>query len=82
MGIKDDCLTCAAVPAHTMELFKMACIQYQPSAVSYRNNHLTRKKLLGMRKTLIDKCEEVINNNEWPHGSSDLRTGKIFKDLL
>ena len=35
-----------------------------------------------MRKTLIDKCEEVINNNDWPHGSSDLRTGKIFKDLL
>lgn len=35
-----------------------------------------------MRKTLVDKCEEVINNNSWPHGSQDLRTGKIFKDLL
>ena len=35
-----------------------------------------------MRKTLIDKCEEVINNNKWPHGETDLRTGKIFKDLL
>ncbi len=65
-----------------MELFKMACIQYRPSPVSYRNNTLSRKKLLKMRKTLVDKCEEVINNNHWPHGSQDLRTGKIFKDLL
>lgn len=48
----------------------------------YRHNTLSRKKLLSMRKTLVDKCEEVINNNTWPHGSSDLRTGKIFKDLL
>lgn len=60
----------------------MACIQYRPSPVSYRNNVLSRKKLLKMRKTLVDKCEEVINNNHWPHGSQDLRTAKIFKDLL
>lgn len=60
----------------------MACISYNPSRVSYRHNTLSRKKLLNMRKTLIDKCEEVINTNDWPHGESDLRTGKIFKDLL
>lgn len=60
----------------------MACISYNPSHVSYRHNTLSRKKLLSMRKTLIDKCEEVINTNDWPHGESDLRTGKIFKDLL
>ena len=65
-----------------MKLFKLACISYQPSHVIYRHNSLSRKKLLSMRKTLIDKCEEVINNNGWPHGESDLRTGKIFKDLL
>jgi len=65
-----------------MELFKMACIQYKPSSVNYRQNNLTRNRLLSMRKILVDKCEEVINNNPWPHGQQDLRTGKIFKDLL
>jgi len=35
-----------------------------------------------MRKTLIEKCEEIINDNSWPHGEKGLRTGKIFKDLL
>jgi hypothetical protein len=82
VGIKEDCLSCAGVPSHTMELFKMACISYMPSLVSYRHNSLSRKKLISMRKTLIDKCEEVINNSRWPHGETDLRTGKIFKDLL
>ena len=59
--VKESCLSCAGVPSHTMDLFKLACIQYQPSNVLYRNNNMTRKRLLGMRKTLIDKCEEVIN---------------------
>lgn len=35
-----------------------------------------------MRRTLVDKCEEIINGNQWPHGTQDLRTGKIFRDLL
>ena len=82
VGVDHNCLSCAGVPSHTMDLFKMACIQYQPSPVAYRNNNLTRNKLLGMRKTLVDKCEEVINQNMYPHATQDLRTGKIFKDLL
>ena len=35
-----------------------------------------------MRKTLIDKCEEVINGEQWPGQAQDLRTGRIFKDLM
>lgn len=27
---------------------------------------MPRKKLLKMRKVLIDKCEEVINSENWP----------------
>lgn len=50
--------------------------------MTYRSNNLTRNKLLSMRKTLVDKCEEVINLNMYPHATQDLRTGKIFKDLL
>ena len=63
-------------------MFKVACISYQPSAVNYRANQLSRKKLLSMRRTLVDKCEEIINSHQWPHGNQDLRTGKIFRDLL
>ena len=65
-----------------MELFKIACISYKPSAVQYRQNFLSRNKLMSMRRTLVDKCEEVINGDSWPHGGQDLSTGKIFRDLL
>lgn len=68
VGLDTKCLSCSGVPSHTMELFKMACISYQPSQVNYRNNLMNRKNLLEMRKTLIDKCEELINSDQWPHG--------------
>ena len=38
-----------------------------------------------MRKTLIEKCEEVINNQKVflnLHEGLDLRTAKLFKDLM
>jgi hypothetical protein len=60
----------------------MACISYKPSKVNYRSNMMARTKLLKMRRTLIDKCEELINGDTWPHGAQNLRTGKIFNDLL
>lgn len=56
-------------PSHTVQMFKMACLSYNPSKVTYRQNFLARSKLMQMRKTLVDKCEEVINSNKWPHGS-------------
>jgi len=39
---------------------------------------------MAMRKTLIEKCEEIINSDRWPHGNTKggLTTAKIFNDLL
>jgi len=68
-----------------VQLFKLACLSYQPSRVSHRKNNLTRLQLLQMRRTLIDKCEEIINSQrifQNYEDGTDLRTGKLFKDLL
>ena len=61
--LDEKCLSCTGAAAQAMQLFKVACISYHPSAVSYRQNQLSRKRLLNMRRTLVDKCEEIINNN-------------------
>ena len=61
--LDENCLSCTGANAQAMQLFKVACISYQPSAVNYRANQLSRKKLLSMRRTLVDKCEEIINGN-------------------
>ena len=63
--MKKECLSCTGVPSHIVELFKIACITYKPSQVFYRQNKLSRKRLLRMRKTLLDKCEESINIGGW-----------------
>ena len=35
-----------------------------------------------MRKTLLEKCEEVISYTPWPFARNNLTTAKIFNDLL
>lgn len=35
-----------------------------------------------MRKTLLEKCEEVISYTPWPFTRNNLTTAKIFNDLL
>ena len=35
-----------------------------------------------MRKTLLEKCEEVIDSMPWPFGKQNLTTEKIFNDLI
>ena len=35
-----------------------------------------------MRKTLCDKCEQVISSMPWPFSQNNLSTDKIFNDLL
>ena len=57
-----NCLSCAGSPAHSMELFKAACLSYRPSLVTYRNSKLSREKLIEMKQTLLSKCEEIIGS--------------------
>lgn len=52
------------------------------SKVSYRQNLLSRQQLLDMRKTLLDKSEEIIENTYFPFTKNNLRTVKIFNDLV
>jgi hypothetical protein len=80
-----NCLSCTGQPSHLMQLFKLACLSYNPSRVVYRKHTLTRAQLMQMRKTLIEKCEEVINTQKVfinLKEGLDLRTAKLFKDLM
>lgn len=37
---------------------------------------------MDMKKTLLEKCEEIIENTYWPFVKSNLKTKKVFNDLL
>jgi len=63
-----------------MKAFKIACLQYRPTPVCYRDKTFKRSFLLKMRKVLIQKCEEVIKGQAFPF--RHLQPMKVFSDLL
>lgn len=48
------CLSCSGQVSSMLQTFKIACIAYAPSDVHYRNIEFPRKKLLAMRKFLVN----------------------------
>ena len=62
-----------------MNALKLA---YNPSRVNYRQAFIQRTQLMEMRKTLLDKCEEVVDTMQWPFNNNNLSTTKIFHDLV
>ena len=50
--------------------------------VSYRQNLVDRAQLLEMRKTLLNKCEEVMDRTNWPFKKKNLKPEKVFNDLM
>jgi len=56
-----DVANMAGSPNQINKAFKMATLSYNPSKVNYRANVIQRPQLMEMRKTLLEKCEEVID---------------------
>ena len=50
--------------------------------VNYRQTLILRSQLLEMRKTLLEKCEEVVDGTFFPFVKNNLKTQKIFNDLV
>jgi len=55
-----DATNMGGSPNQLSKAFKMANLSYNPSKVNYRQNVMQRAQLMEMRKTLLEKCEEVI----------------------
>lgn len=54
----------------------------QKQELLYRHNSLSRQLLIDMRRTLSDKCEQMVSVIDWPFTQEKLSTHKIFNDLL
>ncbi|CDW87818.1 UNKNOWN [Stylonychia lemnae] len=80
--IDKNCLACQGQSSHIIQQFKMACLSYTPSLVVYRNEKFSRQSLMQMRNILMQKCEEVINENYLLFKDRGLQTQKVFKDLV
>jgi hypothetical protein len=54
ISIEKTCLSCTSQSSVVLSAFKMACLQYQPSSVSYNRQPYNRKELLHIRGRLLE----------------------------
>lgn len=64
-----------------LKAFRVACLSYQPSNVSYREHVISRTALIGMRRDLVDKMGEIIQNCDMFNKAS-LYPRRYFDDLV
>eukprot|EP00743_Colponemidia_sp_Colp-15_P006944 GILK01007493.1.p1 GENE.GILK01007493.1~~GILK01007493.1.p1 ORF type:complete len:739 (+),score=170.98 GILK01007493.1:319-2217(+) len=60
------CLSCSGQSSIVMTAFKMACLQYIPSPVRYRNKAWRRDQLLEKRRSMLRSLwEAVVTSEPW-----------------
>jgi len=62
-----NCLSCMSNGRDgqmIMKLFRTACLSYQPSNVTYREHLISRTSLIGMRRDLLDKVQQIMESSE------------------
>jgi len=49
-----DCISCTSSMDLKLNLFKIACLKYEPNQVNYQNKMFDRKELLSLQKVVAD----------------------------
>ena len=65
--------------SEVMKQFKIACLAYAPSPVTFRNIEFTRAQLRVFRKFLMGQCGKVVHLKE-PFRSFNMSTKRVFDD--
>ena len=78
-GIKlDHDLNTGSLPNLKAEVkAELANKTFSNHELSYRKKNLSRVEILKIRKTLVDKCEEIMAEGKWQYG-----TKEIFRDSI
>ena len=58
----------------------MACLQYTPAPITYRNIEFNRKQFLIFRKFLMGQCCKIIHSKE-PFTGFQMTTKNLFDDM-
>lgn len=60
INVDTRCLSCSGQAPTVMTAFKMACLQYTPSQISYQGKEYDRGELLYHREVLIQRANEAL----------------------
>lgn len=59
--INSDCLSCAGKSSMITHAFKIACISYDPSPLSYRSRVFSRSQLLQVAGNMLQNCWGLVS---------------------
>lgn len=64
-----------------LKLFKTACLSYAPNDLEYREHKMSRNQIIGMRRELIEKVTEFMQNSGL-HKDGAIYPRRYFDDLI
>lgn len=59
ISINKKCFNCSGQPSKVIEAFKMSCITYFPSKITYQRRKQTRVELLGHQRAMVNELKIV-----------------------
>merc|ERR1712137_739626 len=78
--IDKRCLSCSGSAATTLAGFKLACLQYAPSAVEYEQEIYGRSELINKRLGLLEQAKKQLN--AFDNETSSLRSHTVSANPL
>ena len=54
ISLKSDCMSCSGQNPTILSAFKMACLNYSPSGIKYKQRNYTRKQLISVLGSLVN----------------------------
>ena len=49
---------------HTLNLFKIACLNYEPNPVFHDGHYIDRRELISLQHVIADKAKFAIDSND------------------
>ena len=65
----------------TLKLFKLACLTYKPSKVTYRGITMSREEMIRIRRGFIDRIESILPTCDL-FKSNAIYPKRYFDDLM
>ena len=62
--MNQECISCSGNMSHTLNLFKVACLNYEPNPVFHEGHYIDRRELISLQNVIADKAKFLIDSND------------------
>ena len=62
--LNQECISCSGNMGHNLNLFKVACLNYEPNPVFHGGHYIDRRELISLQHVIADKTQFLIDQND------------------